>query len=111
MASRTPESPEALVQRIRELFDEHAEWNSLSRVDAFVEAGGQLLRRVLEATTEARAVALDLLAADACITYAFEAAADDPGTLAAHAESAKTKIALVASEYGERGTRAAGVPQ
>lgn len=92
LESRTPESPEALVQRIREVFIEHPEFAPLHRVDAFVDAGEVLLRRVLVTDTEARASALDLLAADACVTYAFEAAADEPATLGARAEAATVKI-------------------
>jgi hypothetical protein len=51
---------------------------------------------VLVTDTEARESALDLLAADACVTYAFEAAADEPAKLGARAEAAKVKIANVA---------------
>ena len=97
LETRTPESPAALIERIRELFTEHPEYEQLHRVDAFVEAGELLLRRVLVTDTEARASALDLLAADACVTYAFEAAADEPAKLGARADAAKLKIADVAA--------------
>jgi hypothetical protein len=96
LESRTPESPAALVECIRKVFAEHPEYETLDRVDAFVDAGELLLRRVLVTDTEARESALDLLAADACVTYAFEAAADEPAKLGARAEAAKVKIANVA---------------
>lgn len=97
LETRTPESPAALVDCIRKVFAEHPEYETLHRVDAFVDAGELLLRRVLVHDTDARASALDLLAADACVTYAFEAAADEPAKLGERAEAAKVKIANVAA--------------
>ena len=101
LETRTPESPAALVERIRDVFSEHPEYEKRDRVDAFVDAGEILLRRVLVTDTEARASALDLLAADACVTYAFEAAADEPAKLGARADAATLQIALVAGEAGD----------
>jgi hypothetical protein len=46
---------------------------------------------------DARAAALDLLAADACVTWALEAAADEPGTLAQRAEDAMRRITQLAA--------------
>ena len=57
---------------------------------ALVEAADVLLRSVLDEGEGApRERALDLLAADACVTWAFEAAWDDPGSLGAHAAAAE----------------------
>ena len=99
LASRTPEAPADLVACVRALFKAHPEWNALHRADAFIAASEQLLRRVLGHGAASRSSALDLLAADACVTYAFEAAADEPGTIAARAESAMRRIAAIAAEY------------
>ena len=99
LASRTPEAPADLVECVRALFTAHPEWNALHRADAFIAASEQLLRRVLGHDCPARSSALDLLAADACVTYAFEAAADEPGTIAARAELAMRRIAAIAAEY------------
>ena len=99
LASRTPEAPVALLQCVRDLFMSQSDWEKLSRVDAFVEASEVLLRRVLVGGTVARASALDLLAADACVTWAFEAAADDPATIAGCAERATEGIAAIAAEF------------
>jgi hypothetical protein len=71
----------------------------LPRVDAFVDASEVLLRRVLVGGTVARASALDLLAADACVTWAFEAAADDPRQIAAWAERATSEISAIAAQF------------
>ena len=99
LTSRTPAAPADLVECVRALFKEHPEWNVLHRADAFIAASEELLRRVLGHSCAARSSALDLLAADACVTYAFEAAADEPGTIAARAESAMRRIAAIAAEY------------
>ena len=99
LASREPAGPPALVNRVRELLASHPEWERLPRADVFIDASEALLRRVLEGGAMARANALDLLAADACITWAFEAAAEHPDAIAAHAERATQGIAAIASEF------------
>jgi len=99
LASRAPEGPPALAACVRDLLAAHPEWERLPRVDAFIEASEALLRRVLEGGELSRANALDLLAADACVTWAFEAAADDPGSIGDRAERATREIASVAAEF------------
>ena len=99
LTSRTPAAPADLVECVRALFKEHPEWNALHRADAFIAASEALLRRVLGHACAARSSALDLLAADACVTYAFEAAADEPATIAERAEQAMRRIAIIAAEY------------
>ena len=101
LRARAPESPAALVTCITELLESHPEWESLSRADAFVNASEVLLRRVLVGNVAARASALDLLASDACVTWAFEAAADEPGTIAVRAVAAELRIAALAAEFRE----------
>jgi hypothetical protein len=84
---------------VRELIASRPDWERLGRVEAFIAASEHLLRRVLVGGAVARENALDLLAADACVTWAFEAAADDPRSLAAFAESSTKGIALIAAEF------------
>ena len=105
LASREPAGPPALVTRVRDLLASHPEWERLPRVDVFIEASEALLRRVLEGGAVARANALDLLAADACVTWAFEAAADDPAAIAGHAERATQGIAAIASSSHDTRSR------
>jgi hypothetical protein len=57
------------------------------------------LVRVLAAKDATREVAFDLLASDAFVTYAFEAAADDPDTVAARADAAMRMISRTAERY------------
>ena len=95
--TRGADSPAALVNRVLEVLDEHPDWSGVPTAEALLGAGEQLLGAVLaEAKGDGRGVALDLLAADACVTWAFEAAADAPGTLGARAEAAMQRIAEVA---------------
>jgi hypothetical protein len=93
------ESPPALSSCVRDLFASHPEWDALSDVDAFIAASAVLLQRVLASGAVARANALDLLAADACVTWAFEAAADDPAGIAGRAELVTARIAAIAAEF------------
>lgn len=56
-------------------------------------AGEALLAQHLASDTTSRDSALDLLAVDALVTYAFEAAADQPELLVQRAASAMQRVA------------------
>jgi hypothetical protein len=90
---RHPAAPTALRQRIAELIVAHPEWETIPRAEAMLQAGELLMRDVLAAAPKDRVAALSLLAADACVTYAFEAAADAPSQFVARAEQAMKRIA------------------
>ncbi len=91
------DAPEPLLARVEGVLSSPAVSATLPVAEALLRAGEVLLDTVLEeGTGEGRAVALDLLAADACVTWAFEAGADEPGTLSARAEAAMQRIAEVA---------------
>jgi hypothetical protein len=66
--------------------------------DALLAAGQQLLASILASGSTQRNAALDLLTADALVTYAFEAAAADPSTLDAKAAIAMRAIAAVVDD-------------
>jgi hypothetical protein len=95
--SRVPPAPDALHRRIGELVAAHPEWEALSRAEAMLQAGELLMRDVLAAAPKDRVAALDLLAADACVTYAFEAAADEPGKFTQLADEAMQRIARLSA--------------
>jgi len=96
IAAHGASAPPALVARVRDVLVAHSEWKALSAADALLNAGELLVRTVLgSGADESRAVALDLLAADACVTWAFEAAADEPASLPVRAEAAMQRIAKV----------------
>jgi hypothetical protein len=94
--ARLPPAPEALRGRIAELVAEHPEWEAMPRQQALLLASELLMQDVLAATPNDRKAALGLLAGDACVTYAFEAAADVPGELGTLADQAMQRIAKLA---------------
>lgn len=98
LAGRTPAPPDALAARIHDALaaaqDDDAAVDA-ARPAAWLAAAEAVLARVLAdgATgTRSRDAALDLLAADALVTYAFEAAADAPARLPAVARDAIARL-------------------
>lgn len=61
--------------------------------DTLLVAGEAMLARLLNHNRTSREAALDLLAADAFVTYAFEAAAEDGVGIAERARKAMVQIA------------------
>lgn len=72
LAARSPAPPERLAARMRQMVDRTGRRDDL--VDELGAAALACLRSALAATTRTDA-ALDLLAADGLLTYAWEAAA------------------------------------
>ena len=87
-ASRTPEPPAQLAERLAEIVGDEG-FDGAASANLLIERGSQTLRSALSD----RDGALDLLAADALITYAMEAAADDFATMDATAADAIQRIA------------------
>ncbi len=87
------EAPPRLVARVTEVLRALPE-TERSVADALLDAAGSLLDEVLaeRARGSAREVALDLLAADACVTWAFEA---EPTAVGARAEAAMARLAAI----------------
>jgi hypothetical protein len=92
LGSRQPAPPDALLARMR------AEIRKLgiseSDVDskALADTGASILKTLDEAGCTERATALDLLAADALFTYAFEAAAESRSEIEAAADYVLGKV-------------------
>lgn len=63
--------------------------------DTLLVAGEAMLARLLNHNRTTREAALDLLAADAFVTYAFEAAAEDGTGIAERARRAMVQIATL----------------
>ena len=66
--------------------------------DALLAAGQRMLALAIARAPMTRAEALDVLGADALVTFALEAAADDPRRLAGRADVAMCRIAALAEE-------------
>ncbi|MEK0431051.1 MAG: hypothetical protein RL139_855 [Gemmatimonadota bacterium] len=92
--------PPRLPARVREVIERAPAIETTSAAPpstTLLEAGASLLQTVLAAPAESpRAVALDLLAADACVTWAFELAAEAGAPVPALADAAMRRLAAEA---------------
>jgi hypothetical protein len=95
--ARSPAPPPQLLARIDALVDVDAA--SASVADALLDATERAMRDLLRQGCLTRDSALELLAIDALVTYAFEAAADDPDTLDARTQAALARISALAEPY------------
>ena len=104
IAGRTPPPPPALSTRLAEvarLLDEGRSGSGARHHDTVFQALIAGAEAVLRSLPAGRGAAIDLLAADALISYAFEAATDDCDRLGANAEEAMQRIAGIASRDRE----------
>ena len=89
-------APAALLDRVTALLSARLDWAALPTADALLRAGEALIGEVVRHPEEvSRGAALDLLAADACVTWAFEAAASEPWTIVGRASDTMQRIADV----------------
>jgi hypothetical protein len=96
LSARTPAPPVLLAARLRVLLGARSADRSSSAYDAALSTAESLLAELMALDCAGRDRALDLLAVDAMVTYAFEAAAESPDTLSARAGAAMTAIAKLA---------------
>lgn len=97
LSARTPAPPPQLAARLRALLGTRLSDPSSSAHEAVLSTAESLLAELLALDCAERERALDLLAVDAMVTYAFEAASESPETLATRATSAMAAIAMLAS--------------
>ena len=103
--ARRPEPPARLRTRIDAALGDALNGDAGDPATACLRAGEQLARTLLRENATSRDSALDLLAADALVTYAFEAASERPPELAARARAAMTRIASLANVSATAGDR------
>lgn len=96
LSARTPAPPALLAARLRVLLGTRIGDRSSSAYDAALSTAESSLAELMALDCAGRDRALDLLAVDAMVTYAFEAAAESPDTLSARAAAAMTAIAKLA---------------
>ena len=96
--SRTPEPPPALLRRMRPVIDRADGGVSAPTDRAALDAALDLAGEILRDASGARGGAITLLAADALVTYAFEAAAEHPDRIDALAVEAMDRIAVAAEQ-------------
>jgi hypothetical protein len=95
LATLQPAPPSALAARLEELLGPYLALSADRVPDACLEAGERLLDTLLSSGSTSRGTALDLLAVDALVTYAFQAAADTPEQLEGRAARAMQRIAAL----------------
>jgi hypothetical protein len=99
---RTPKAPVALAERVRAALgpalDHDVDAGRGRTHAALLDAARSLLSATPGCESPERSAALDLLAADALVTYAFEIAAEDPEVIDALADSAMRELGALAPE-------------
>lgn len=96
----TPAPPHGLRVRLATLLEPFASLPVQQAPEACLEAGERLLDALLASGATSRETALDLLAVDALVTYAFQSAADEPSLLEARATRALARIAALPYALG-----------
>lgn len=96
MDAHAGQVPPALIARVQAVLESNADSDARGVSEALLQASTTLLEAVLHDREAGREVAMDLLAADACVTWAFEAAAEEPSGLPKQAERAMERIAELA---------------
>jgi hypothetical protein len=95
--ARDPAPPPALAARAREVLAERDGLDLAPAAEPLLAAAESLLARMLRDGCDTRGSALDLLVADALVTWAFEAATDGDETLVALSNDAMARIASLAT--------------
>ena len=98
LQSRVPAPPPALAKRIREALSATSSPPEAPSAEVLLHAGEQLLATLLGADHLTRNAAVDLLTADALVTYAFEAAASEPDRIQQRAQEAMARLAALATD-------------
>ena len=95
LSARTPRPPDALRARLDEILGGELHRDAAAASDCFLAAGESLAASLLGSRSTSRQSALDLLAADALVTYAFEAASESPRDITERAAAAMVRIAAL----------------
>ena len=95
LSSLHPAPPPALGARIAELLDPSVHMPADGVPEVCLEAGERLLSELLTSGSTEQPTALDLLAVDALVTYAFQAAADAPTRIESRAALAMQRISAL----------------
>lgn len=101
LAARTPAPPAPLLERVQHALRASDQLQAGDAPAQCIEAAERILRDLLRDGRDSREDALDLLAADALATYAFEAAADQPELLDVRAAAAMQRFAAAAMASAE----------
>ena len=95
LRAREPQPPPALSSRLHAVLGESLGAPAEELSGIFLSAGERLVAELLRSNSTSRDSALELLTADALVTYAFEAASDMPSTIESRAAAAMARIAAL----------------
>lgn len=95
LSGRTPPPPDALRARLDDILGADLQADAAGASDCFLTAGESIAASLLRTGSTSRQSALDLLAADALVTYAFEAASQSPRDITERAAAAMVRIAAL----------------
>ena len=101
LVQRQPAPPAALRARIEAVLADAVDDDAARAPEVCLRAAERLVSELLRGDCASRESALDLLTADALVTYAFEAAAESPGTLPVTATDAMARIAALDAAHRE----------
>lgn len=95
LAGLQPPPPSPLASRLSDILRDHMQ-EPVSAVPAVcLQKGEQMLSELMQSGSTDRATALTLLAVDALVTYAFDAASGDPTHIESRAANAMKRIAAL----------------
>jgi hypothetical protein len=97
LSARMPASPSPLAARLHAALGARLNERSTRAHEVMLQTAESLLADLIALECAQRDRALDLLAVDALVTYAFEAAAESPDMLAERATNAMLAIARLAA--------------
>jgi hypothetical protein len=99
--ARSPAPPAPLLGRLRAVLGPALARDAAEVPLTFVDAAVVQLATLVKDGCVSRDQALDLLVVDALVTYAFEAASDDPESLGARAHDAMRRLAALVAQSRE----------
>ncbi|MEP6780750.1 MAG: hypothetical protein ABJC26_12725 [Gemmatimonadaceae bacterium] len=97
-AAVEPAPPRALAERLKAMIATDAGRPVAEVPEVCLRAAENHLRKLLASGSTSRATAIDLLAVDALVTYAFESAAGDATQIEARTKGAMSRIGLIAGQ-------------
>ena len=104
LGRRAPTPPPALRQRVEQALRDSLLLDAGGAADACLRSAERLVTELLRRDCTTRESALDLLTADALVTYAFEAAGESPADLIPRAVKSMHRIASLAAAQREGAT-------
>ena len=96
--ARHPPPPPALRARIDDALGSALHRDAIDESATLLAAAERIVEALLHENATSRGAALDLLAADALVTYAFESASERPAELSGRATEAMRRIAALGQD-------------